>query len=94
MVDGGSPAGWLPEPYAFVRAVTLSLAAFWTLRGLRRGLVVLGQLGEHFEELGLPRGVLHRAALRIALRATVLDAVNLSLILVIVGLWWTAAHAL
>lgn len=82
---------WLPEPYAFVRAVTLVLAAFWALRGARRGLLGLRRLGDHFEGLGIGRHVVHRAAVVVALRATVLDPINLALILSLGGIWYGAA---
>lgn len=72
-------------PHVFVRGLTAGLAGFWTLRGIARTLravVILDHLAAGY---GLSRGLVVRVALRVALRATVLDPTNLALAALILG---------
>ena len=70
-------------PHVFVRGLTAGLALFWTLRGavrVVRGVLELDRLCARY---GLPRGVVRRTACWVLLRATVLDPVNLGLMVTI-----------
>jgi hypothetical protein len=77
----------LPEPYDFVRFITGSLAAVWTVRG---GLTTWRLLRRAERALGpdrAERAWLRRVVLLAVVRTTVLDPVNLALMLVLIGLW-------
>lgn len=77
----------LPEPYTFVRAVTISLATLWTITGFVR-LFRFGRRWEHrLGVIGLRRRWMARQITIVALRATVLDPVNLALLALLFALW-------
>lgn len=77
----------MPDPYDYVRWITLGLGAIWTLRALLR-LWRFGQRwGGRLEEIGLERSWMRRQLLVLTLRTTVLDPVNLGLLLLLLGSW-------
>ncbi len=77
----------VPEPYSFVRFITVGLATVWTVAGFIR----LFRFGHRWERrlrsLGFSRQWFTRQILIVAARATVLDPVNLALICFLLGLW-------
>jgi len=75
------------DPFAFVRMVTLTLAAFWSGRAVLRTVRFLNRWSSRLESLGLPRPFLRRQALVVLLRASILDPLNLALLLVLIALW-------
>jgi len=77
----------LPDPYDFVRIVTGLLAALWTTRAALRTLRFLHRWERRCDRFHLKHPWLRRAVLLVAARATVLDPVNLFLMLVLVGVW-------
>ncbi len=74
-------------PQDFVRLVTILLAAVWTVRGAFRIWRQIHELDELAASYGLRRGLALRASVDVALAATVFDPLNLSLILLLAGLW-------
>jgi hypothetical protein len=84
MLDSGLPLA----PHTFVRGLTAGLALFWFARGalrIWRGVVELDALAARF---GLAKGLVRRVAWRVLLRSTVLDPVNVSLILAILAAYF------
>ena len=75
------------EPYAFVRGVTLALGLTWTLTGLARVVRFAASWEKRLVPLGLDRPWLRRQVVIACARATVLDPVNLALMLLLAGLW-------
>ena len=77
----------VPEPYSFVRFITVSLATVWTIAGLVR----LFRFGRRWEKrlraVGFSSQWFTRQILLVAARATVLDPVNLALMCLLLGLW-------
>lgn len=74
-------------PYGFVRAVTIVLATFWTLRGAARTIGFARNWERRLYAWGLSRRWLRRQLARVVLRATVFDPVNVALACVLVALW-------
>ncbi|MEW6071597.1 MAG: hypothetical protein AB1726_03245 [Planctomycetota bacterium] len=77
----------LPEPYSFVRLVTMSLAAIWTVAGLVRLLRFGRRWERRLRAAGFSRRWLGRQILLAAARATVLDPINLALLCLLFALW-------
>ena len=75
------------SPYGFVRAVTLALATFWLVRGTLRTVGFARNWEARLYAWGLSRHWLRRQVAIVAVRATVLDPVNLALGLLLVALW-------
>ena len=75
------------EPYAFVRGVTLALGLTWTVTGLVRIVRFAASWEARLVPLGLDRPWLRRQVAVACLRATVLDPVNLGLMLLLAALW-------
>ncbi len=78
----------LPDPLTFVRAVTGALALVWSVRGLWRGLCSYRSLERRL--FGGPWRApawFRRAALHVLLRTTVLDPLNLALMLALCTVW-------
>ncbi len=75
------------EPYEYVRLVTLLLASVWTLRGLWRALSFVRAWERRLAGVGASAPWLRRKVFVVLVRATVLDPVNLALLLVLVGIW-------
>ena len=74
------------EPHVFVRGLTAGLAGFWTLRWLARTFRAVTELDRVAAHYGLSRGLVVRTVLRVLLRATILDPVNLALAFAIGGI--------
>jgi len=75
------------EPYVLVRGVTLALGVTWTITGLARAVRFAASWEERLVPLGLERRWLRRQVTVACLRATLLDPVNLALMLFLAGLW-------
>ncbi len=75
------------DPYDFVRLVTFALASVWTIRGAVRTYRFIRRWEARLDAWGLPKEWLRRAALKGVARTTVLDPVNLALILALFGVW-------
>jgi hypothetical protein len=75
------------DPYDFVRAVTITLASVWTVMGLLRALRFVHRWERRLAILGLSRSWLRRQVGVVLLRATVLDPVNLALMVLLFGIW-------
>ncbi len=79
------------DPYDFVRLVTFALATVWTVRGAWRTQRFLRRWERRFDEWGVERSWLRRCVALSIARATVLDPINLALILVLIGVWTVRA---
>lgn len=75
------------EPYVFVRGVTLALGLTWTVTGLVRLLRFAASWEVRLAPLGLERAWLRRQVAIACVRTTVLDPLNLGLILLLLALW-------
>lgn len=75
------------DPYVFVRSVTLSLAVLWTVLGLLRAVRFVARWERRFAEMGLSRRWLRRQVVITLVRATVLDPINLALMIFLLGIW-------
>lgn len=75
------------EPYALIRVVTFVLASFWTLRSLWRMARTLDRWERRLVPFGISRSWLRMQLVRMMLRASILDPVNLPLILMLVSVW-------
>ena len=75
------------EPYPFIRSVTFAMATFWTLRSLWRSLRFVERWQRRLGPLGIERAWLWRQVLTMMLRASLLDPVNLALLLALVSVW-------
>jgi len=75
------------EPYSFIRAVTLTLATFWTLRAGFRMVRFLDRWERRLAGAGMDRAWLRRQALVFSIRTTVADPLNLLLMLVLTAIW-------
>ncbi len=82
----------LIEPYTYVRAITIGLGLLWTLGGALRMLRFARRWRDRLRPLGLSDAWLRRQVATAALRATVLDPVNLALLLLLFGLWSVGAR--
>jgi hypothetical protein len=75
------------EPYPFIRVITFTMATFWSLRSYWDMGRSIDRWERRLEPFGIRRKWLRIQFLRAALRATVLDPLNLALILVLVSVW-------
>ncbi|MCZ6597436.1 MAG: hypothetical protein O7B99_07355 [Planctomycetota bacterium] len=75
------------DPYDFIRLTTLFLAAIWTARGLWRTWRFLRRWEGRLHDWGIERTWLRRMVVRMLARATVLDPVNLALMILLVSSW-------
>lgn len=75
------------NPFAFIRIVTVSLGALWTLTALVRIARFSRRWREKLSILGIEDRWWRRQVRLACLRATVLDPINLALMLVLLGLW-------
>jgi hypothetical protein len=77
----------LPNPYTFIRIVTVSLGTLWTVMAVVRVMRFSLRWRSQLDLLRIDDGWWRRRIRVLCLRATVLDPVNLGLMLVLVGLW-------
>lgn len=82
-----SAAVQLPDPYDFVRLTTAVLALVWTVRGAIRTRRFLARWEARLDRWGMEKRWLRRAVFVVVARATVLDPINLALMLILVGVW-------
>ncbi len=75
------------DPYTFIRVVTLSLAITWSVLGYIRMIRFAARWYRRLAVLGYPSSWYRRQVTIAALRTTVLDPLNLALMLVLIGLW-------
>ena len=75
------------EPYTLIRVVTFSLASFWTLRSCWRLVRTLDRWERRLVPFGIQRSWLRVQLVRTMLRASILDPLNLALILALVSVW-------
>jgi hypothetical protein len=76
----------LPSAKDFVRCLALALGLYWSLRGLRRLWVEVQRYDRSAQQHGLRAGLVQRCAWRIALRSTLLDPLNLLLLLLLLAI--------
>ena len=74
------------EPYTYVRAITLGLGTVWTVGGIVRTLRFHRRWRDRLEPLGFGRPWLRLQVRTFVLRVTVLDPINLALILSLVAI--------
>ena len=79
--------GELVDPYTFVRTVTIALATIWTVRGLWRAARFVQDWSRKLHGLGFEKAWIRRRVVGLLLRITVLDPVNLALMLALVVVW-------
>ena len=77
------------EPYAFIRGVTITLGLVWTATGLVRAVRLARRWRQRLAPLAFEKGWWWRQIAIACLRTTVLDPVNLALVLLLAGLWST-----
>ena len=75
------------EPYALIRAVTLTMASFWTLRSYWRLARSLDRWERRLVPFGISRKWVRIQLVRMMLRASVFDPLNLALFLILVSVW-------
>jgi len=75
------------EPWSYWRTVTILLATLWFTAALVRLLFFHRRWERRLEEFGASRRCLRRQLLGVVLRVTVLDPINLALLLLIAALW-------
>lgn len=75
------------SPFSFVRAVTLVLATFWTIRGAVRIIGFAHNWETKLHGWGMSRRWMRRQMGVVVLRSTVLDPINLALSCVLLALW-------
>ena len=77
----------LIEPYVYVRTITLGLGTIWTLHGALRTWRFARRWQRRLELIDFERSWLRRRVAIFVLRTTVLDPINLALLLTLFGLW-------
>ena len=85
----------LIDPYTYVRTITLGLATLWTIGAAIRVLRFTFRWEKRLVLIGLPKPWIRKQVAIATLRATVLDPVNLALMLTLVGSWtvrWVVTH--
>ena len=83
----------LIEPYVYVRTITIGLGTIWFIQGLFRLRRFMRLWKKRLIPLGIPADLLRKAVLVFVLRTTVLDPINLGLLLLLIGLWGFRAVA-
>ena len=77
----------LVEPYSYVRAITIGLGTLWTIGGFVRLIRFILRWRRRLMPLGFEDRWLRRAVYVAALRATILDPINLALMILLVSIW-------
>jgi len=77
----------LIEPYVYVRAITMGLAAIWAVQWVLRMSRFPKRWRGRLVPLGASERWLRDLFLTVALRATILDPINLALMLLLAGIW-------
>lgn len=77
----------LVSPYYLMRAFTLALFGFWTIRGYWRLLKLLRRWERVAARLGVPRAYVRRQVALFALRITVFDPLNVVLLAIALLIW-------
>ncbi len=79
------------DPYHYVRWTTLGMGTLWTGMGIRRLFLFGDRWRERMLYIGLKESWMKRQVLIFALRTTILDPINLGLILILMGTWMLRA---
>ena len=77
----------MPEPYEYLRGITIGLGALWTIGGILRMLRFAGRWESRLTSVGLSKAWLRHQVLIFTLRTTVLDPINLGLICLLLLSW-------
>ena len=77
----------LIEPYVYVRAITMGLATIWAIQWVFRMRRFTRRWKGRLVSLGASEVWLRNLFLTLILRTTVLDPINLALLLLLGGLW-------
>lgn len=77
----------MPAPYDYVRVITITLGTIWSVRALVRLTRFTMDWYLKLQPLGLDKRWMRRRVVRLVLRTTVLDPINLALLLTLVGSW-------
>lgn len=77
----------LIDPYSLMRMCTLVIFGFWSVRGYRNTFLLIRHLERVAGVAGMPAKMVRVMVFKYALRVTVLDPINLGL-LMISGLLW------
>ena len=75
------------EPYDYVRSITVGLATIWTAGGLLRLVRFTREWRDRLVQLGMSREWFNRQVGIMVLRTTLLDPINLALLLILFGIW-------
>jgi len=81
----------MPEPYLYIRAITLGLGTLWTVLGLLRLERFVDTWAGRMAALGFERPWLRRQVVRFTLRTILFDPINLALLLALCGTWMLRA---
>ncbi len=77
----------MPEPYLYVRAITLGLGTLWGILAILRVMRFAREWAEKLAPWGFDPSWVKRQVVRLALRATVFDPWCVALSAVLVGTW-------
>lgn len=77
----------LIEPYVYVRAITLGLATIWSVQWVLRMRRFTQRWKGRLVSVGASEAWLRNLFLTMILKTTVLDPINLALLLLLSGLW-------
>lgn len=77
----------LPSPYYLMRALTLVIFGFWTVRGYYNALRLAQRWTAIGESFGISRTFIRRQMVVFVLRITILDPINLTLLATAVLIW-------
>jgi len=77
---------WI-DPYYLMRACTLALFGFWSVRGYRNTFLLIRHLEKVAGVAGMPAKMVRLLVLKYILRVTIFDPINLGLLLIAGMLW-------
>lgn len=86
---------FLVEPYTYVRSITIGLGTVWMIGGIYRTLRFYQRWRDRLIPLGFDEVWLRLQVRTFVLRTTVLDPLNLTLVLSLIGIWmlrWALAR--